>query len=137
MGNEPICMWCHAGGLEQLESMDCQRERLLVHPSHRAQLESYCRETATMKWRFLGGIGLSILLGILGALLVTRSAGSSGAVIAGAAVALVGVTLLRYPFATPETVAWIGVRRSITVVRLAACVILALAIGVAAYGLSL
>ncbi|HEX8615967.1 MAG TPA: hypothetical protein VF911_00160 [Thermoanaerobaculia bacterium] len=133
-----VCVWCHMAGSESLEMVECDRERVPVHPSHRALLESYCDETKAAKWRFLGGIGASILLGHIGVLLLLLSpAETFGAVTAGVATAICGATLIRYPFATPETLSLIGVRRSIVAGRVAGCLIVTIAVAVTVYGATL
>ena len=137
MMDPKLCFWCHAANLEPLESIDCEGDHAVVHPSHRRQLENYCGETAAAKWRFLGGIGASILLGFVGALLLILPSDVFGAVTIGVSTAACGVTLLKYPYATPETLALFGVSRSITMVRSAGYFILALAVAVAAYGVTL
>ena len=132
-----VCLWCHAAHPEPLESADCEGEHVVVHPSHRRQLENYCRETAAAKWRFLGGIGASILIGFVGVLLLMLPTDLFGAVTIGVSTAVCGVTLLKYPFATPETLTLFGVSRSITMVRSAGYLILALAVAITAYGVTL
>ena len=131
------CLWCHSAGTEELEPIDCGEERALVHPSHRPELEQYCRETEAAKWRFLGGIGASILLGVIGQLLLMLPSKMPGAVVLGIAATVAAVTILRYPFATPETVAMVGVRRSIRIARSCGYLILAIGVGLAAYGITL
>lgn len=137
MTKREMCAWCHTEIPEPLDSAECGPEKVLVHPSHRAQLEEYCRETAAAKWRYLGGIGASILISHVGLLLLILSRELLGAVTVGVATAVCGATFLKYPFATPETVLLVGVRRSITMVRSLGYVILAIAVAISAYGVTL
>jgi hypothetical protein len=135
---QTVCIWCHSAGDEALEPIDCVEQRALVHPSHREALESYCRNVDSAKWRFLGGIGASILLGVAGELLLVLLASKmAGALVLGVAATVAAVTILRYPFATPETLAIVGVRRSISLARWCGYLILAIGVGLAAYGLRL
>ena len=131
-----VCLWCHRAGSELLESTDCDGEQVVVHPSHRVQLDDYCRQTSFAKWRLLGGIGASILLSIVATLLLMLHSDPVGSVTMGVATAVCGLTLLRYPFATPETLLLFGARRSIMAVRAAACFILAIAVAITAYGVT-
>lgn len=135
MKKEHLCLWCDQGGPEPLVSVECGGNQALVHASHRAQLETFCHQVAAAKWRFLGGIGASIFLGIVGQVLLILPSKVYGVVTLGVAAAVVAVTLLKYPFATPETIALIGVRRSILLTRSCGYVILIIAAGLATYGL--
>lgn len=133
MTEQSKCLWCHAGGPE-LETVDCEGERALVHPTHREFLERFCRESAQAKWRFLGGIGLSILLGLVGQIILVTASRPFGIVMVGIAAAIAAVTLLKYPFATPETLALVGVARSVRLTRAIAYVILVIAVAIVGYG---
>jgi hypothetical protein len=138
MAKETFCLWCHRTNEEPLEQIACDGEAAFVHPSHRQPLEQYCRETAEAKWRFLGGIGVSILLGVVAELLAALTRFKMpAALLAGVAAAVCAVTLYKFPFATPETLAFVGVRKSITMTRSCAVVILVLGVGLAVYGLTL
>ena len=136
--SKEVCLWCHSSGSEALEAIECAGERALVHPSHRGALESYCRDADSAKWRFLGGIGASILLGVGGQLLlVMLTSKMAGALVLAVAATVAAVTILRYPFATPETLALVGVRRSIRLARVCGYLILVIGVALAGYGLTL
>lgn len=137
MTQRPMCAWCHAEIPEPLETANCGPEQVVVHPSHRAQLEAYCRRTEAAKWRFLGSVAASILLCLAGVTLLALDREVPGALTFGAAAAVCGATFLKYPFATPETLVLFGVRRSITMVRAMGYLSLAIAVAISAYGVTL
>ena len=133
--HEQRCAWCKAGAAEPLEAVSCGDENLLVHAAHRQALERFCREVAAAKSLFLGIIGGAVLLAVVGAAIAASGWKAQGGAVLGIALAICGATLLRYPFATPQTVALVGVRDSIRLVRIAAVIVLVLAF-VAAYNVA-
>ena len=108
-----------------------------VHPQHE---EAFLRnhERIQRRGRQLVLIVVSLLVVVPGVEIVTVVLGalSVGIVIIGIAVSLLGVVFILYPFATPETVALLGLRRSIIVVRWCGLVTVILGLVVAVIGIS-
>ena len=136
MTESPYCAWCREAGSEPLEQVTCADEIVFAHGSHRDALVEYCRATAAAQWRFLGGILSCVMVAVVGALVAVSGSKAAGAAVAGCAIALCGAILLKYPFTTPETVAMIGVRRSIRLARVSAVVLLLVAVAVVARGVT-
>lgn len=111
------CTWCHMETQEILESFACAGVLHLVHTSHREELRRYCEFSQAARRRFFAAVGTSILFCIIAAILLIFNADTAARLVAAAGTVLCGLTLLRYPFATPETLALVGARRSIRLTR--------------------
>ena len=128
------CAWCGREGAD-LEAVHCDGESMVVHPTHRADLERFCRRSANFKHLFVAVVIGFMLLGYAGQVVILAGAMGPGLMIVGAAVGGTGLTLLAWPFATPQTVARLGVKRSAWIVRAVAVFVLAIAITIVVAGL--
>jgi hypothetical protein len=115
------CLWCN-GSEGELRTVALhegkQRHDVLVHPAHEASLVGWHARVAGDTPRFVTIVAFTpmLLLAAVGvAALVSRA---STLVVVGLAVIALAAFIWRHPHATPQTVRLLGVRRSITVVRL-------------------
>lgn len=100
-------------------------ERFLVEPKHEAELRAYVAHAR--KWgRFCLVSVLLLSLICLGASTVVVVWPPAMLVIA-LATFLLGALVIAFPFATPETVAWLGIQRSVKLARVAGVLVLVLA----------
>lgn len=85
-------------------------EAFAVCPAHEAEFLAFHERVFRRQYRFLAGMGVIVVAAIAAALIGEPWA---------AAIALVfaGTVVFVYPFATPQTVALVGVRRSIALAR--------------------
>lgn len=107
-----------------------------VLPEHADQLRAFAALVQRKGRLFLGSI-VALVLAALGAALL-GSAGllsdRTSTAVAGLSVAGLGILLVFLPFATPETVAWLGVRRSVRLARILGAVALLLGLLIAGAG---
>jgi hypothetical protein len=85
-------------------------ETYWVCPAHEAELRAFHARLHRDKYRFLGGIALVVVAAIVAGLLDSERLG-------GVAMVGLGLFMLAYPFATPQTVQMMGVRASLRLVR--------------------
>lgn len=75
-------------------------------------------------------IGLIVLLQIVALVAITNFFSDAMILyVVGVITALIGVVIIRYPFATPETVKWLGYKKSITLARAAGYLTIAIGVG--------
>ncbi|MGH9457255.1 MAG: hypothetical protein ACRD2J_06390 [Thermoanaerobaculia bacterium] len=127
----PRCLWCNEADGELVDVVvdvvvDAQLVR--AHRAHEDDLVRFIERTTRSGWSFLGGIAVSLLLGVVAAALAATGQPRVAAATAAVATTVCGVVILRYPFATPETISLFGVKRSITMVRFCGVAILLLAV---------
>jgi len=113
------CAWSGAAGadLEQVEVETVDRwgrprgpRAFWVQPQHRAALVAHGRFAARYARWFLPAVVVSLALMVL----ATQLAGTPGLALG---LALFGTLLVALPFATPETVWMLGVRKSVLLAR--------------------
>lgn len=126
----PRCVWCNrsAGELRTLVlRRGREQQSVAVHPEH---------ETSVLDWHaFALRHEASLVLRMtLRPLVLLASIGLAALVdkrlipvVAGLAIAWVATTIWRFPFATPQTVGLLGIRRSVTLAR-------AIAVGIGIIG---
>jgi Kef-type K+ transport system membrane component KefB len=89
-----------------------REEILAVHPEHEQALRKYTDNARRFGVLFLVSIGVSVGAGLLLELVLLRMNPAYATIGIGLSVALLGVLVAIFPFATPETIAWIGARAS-------------------------
>ncbi len=132
------CRWCGSsdGELKTITvetptrfATSTKEETMSVHPEHESELRAFNKEVQAHGKRFLT---LSLFFGVvlpmigLGGLPFVSGAVVSSVI--GLSTLALGVVLYLYPFATPETVEMLGVKKSVRLVRI-------LAIGIVPLGL--
>lgn len=135
------CAWCgHSDDSLTTITVDApdrlaastREQTLAVHPEHEAPLRAYLEHARTHGRRFLVLVvllaGVGPLVGI-GLLAVSERLGLT---VVGSSVAALGGVLMVYPFATPETVHLLGVKRARVTVRVVAVLVVALGIWIVA-----
>jgi len=131
------CIWCNRqdGALtEVVLGKGLQSRRVGVHPEHEALLREWDARARAFELPLVMALAFLpfILIGVFGlaALIAPWLA------VPLACVGFVGMAIViwRHPYATPQTVALLGVQRSIAVARGGALLILALGIGLLAFG---
>lgn len=127
------CIWCHGsdGQLRTIEVTVTDRlgrnphpESVTVHPRHAPETRSFLELTVRHGGTFVGimaaATGVALVLGLLIAAVLDDVGGGEeywAAVLYGPWAILTGLLLVRFPFATPETVKWLGIARSRLLVR--------------------
>lgn len=94
--------------------MALEEKTFVVHPEHADHLRSFIGYVNRYTKVFVLSLVIVAVTLMFGSVLV-----SPGWVprLVGMGMALIGASLVVFPFSTPETAEWLGVRRSITVVR--------------------
>jgi len=142
------CYWCGSSDGEfktiTVETptrlaMSTKEETLIVHPEHEAELRAFNEKARAHGKRFLilallfGAIvpivGAGLLPFVVGAGLLPFVSDAVVTIVIGVSTVALSVVLYLYPFATPETVDMLGVKKSVRLVRMLAI------IGVAPLGL--
>lgn len=137
------CAWCGRsdGELQTIIvelpdrlTISTQEQSLTVHPEHETSMRSYAARIRTHGRRFLILVGLlGGLAPLLGTLLLIVQLGVGLAII-GSAVFALGIVLFAYPFATPETIQFTGVKTARVLVRGAAVLVTGLGIWILILG---
>lgn len=140
-----MCLWCgRAEGDRTTIAVEAPgriggsggEKSVTVHPEHANAVRAYVAEVRESGRRFLGGIALFAIAGPLGSagvILLSRPVGLLGM---GLSVVGTGATLIRYPFATPETVRFIGIRTAKRVVRAVGAGVVLLGVGIAGWAMA-
>lgn len=130
------CVWCSkdSGTLNEISAPMVNRyggapmERMFwVHPEHEGPFRRFAIDVNRNATRFilaLVGTGLGMLVAATICVVTDNEAVAIAGVVGGPIIA--SILMIRWPFATPETVDAIGIRSSIIAVRIVACVFLAL-----------
>lgn len=141
------CGWCGEadGELRELSLQTqgrfggpAREERFRVHPEHEAAFRAYHERTQRYGRAFLALV-VAVLVAAPIAEVVALILGAVGVGIMtiGVLVVVFGAALVALPIATPETVAWLGARRSVTVVRWCGVVIVLLGTGLGLLGVTM
>lgn len=101
---------------------------VFVEPEHEAELRRFAHFAQRNGRRALALLVAGTILALVGALLV--AAWPPGMWLVAAATLLLGVTIVVFPFATPETVAWLGLERSRLIARIGGAVLITMALWV-------
>jgi hypothetical protein len=122
------CIWCNRsdGALRTVTLQEGRGRRdVVVHPEHEAALAAWHARAAADGQRFVTTVAftpLALLAAVGIAALVSRA---STFVVLGLALIALSAFIWTHPYATPLTVRLLGVRRSITLVRVLAAVVAA------------
>jgi hypothetical protein len=137
-GEAARCIWCNrsTGAVREVSlpmvdrfGGNVKQQILWVHAEHEEALRRFVAGVVRNARMFL-----AVVLLIAGAmLLLVICAAFSGserwaAIGAASCTMLIAVTMVWFPFATPETVGAIGIHRAITLVRVLACGLFALGV---------
>lgn len=138
---EDSCIWCNRsdGALTTIRApatdrlgRDVGEETFVVHPRHAEDARSFLRFAARSAGLFVKGIALALVVAVGLTALVGYLEGTGrdedfwASVLFGPYCILVGLFIVRYPLATPETVRWLGLKKSKTLVRIPGWVLVAL-----------
>lgn len=122
------CVWCNGrdGRLEELSvsGIPGYGPRRRVHPEHRAETVEFF-ERAQREWSraLIAIVSLSVLLMFAVPLSILLGSELLTVILAGVGSVAIAVLVWRYPFPTPQTIRWLGIRRSVAVARGAALVL--------------
>ena len=94
-------------------------------------VEEYHAAFERSKGLFFGGIVAGTMLVVIGTIVQLGFGHHAGTLILAAGVALTGITIVLFPFVTPETISLFGVRRSIVIARVTGVLVVLTAIGIA------
>jgi hypothetical protein len=125
------CIWCNGS-----EGVVVERSAAIVdrfgtnatpqafwtHAEHEVPMRDFVASANANARTVVIGIAVALLAILLGSVAVAL-AGEGGRLLgiaAGVGTMAIGALLVRWPFATPETVSLLGVRRSMTMVRVLA-----------------
>lgn len=122
------CIWCHEaeGELTTITIPTTDRlgrnpgeESVAVHPRHASQTRAFCRFAARHGKTFVGVMVAGTIVAVALGLLVTTLLADVGqgedywfGILYGPYLVLLGFFTVRFPFATPETVKWIGIAKA-------------------------
>ena len=104
------------------------RETATVHvlPQHEPQLRGFAAlVNRRAKW-MLTSILAALIVGVVGTLIAPSGWPVTGGVLAGLGALGIGATFLACPFPTPQTVAPLGIARSVRIVRVCAWILVVL-----------
>ena len=122
----PRCIWCHqsTGELRTLLLRNGREHRfVIVHPEHEERVIDWHNFVLTHQASLVLRLALLplVLLAVIGLASLVNSRLIPIAV--GVVVVCVAATVWRFPFATPQTVSLLGVRRSVSISRALAVVL--------------
>ena len=122
------CVWCN-GRDERLEELSVAGipgygPRAQVHPEHREETVEFF-ERARRGWSraLIAIVSVAVLMMIAVPLTIPLGSELLTAIVAGVGNLAIAVLVWRYPFPTPLTIRWLGIRRSVAVARGAALVL--------------
>lgn len=128
------CIWCNESEGELVEVVLESSNRFgtspkptafLVHPEHEAAFRAFHEKKERHGKRFLIAIlGMAGALAVLEPLLLFLGAPRAAVAVCGVVVVATGLIAIALPFGTPETVSWLGLRRTITIVRWAGAILI-------------
>jgi hypothetical protein len=122
------CVWCNGrdGRLEELAvaGIPGYGPRVQVHPEHRAESVEFF-DRARRKWSraLIAIVSVAVLMMIAVPLSIPLGSELLTAIVAGVGNVAIAVLVWRYPFPTPLTIRWLGIRRSVAIARGAALVL--------------
>lgn len=102
-----------------------------VEPEHEAELRRFIDYSIRFGRLFLTLVMAASLLAVVGASLAPVWPWALWICLV--ATVAIGVTIIVFPFATPETVAWLGIRRSRTLARYGGIIVVGIAVWMAAF----
>jgi len=135
------CLWCNRPGADVHEIVVTTVNRfgaaprqatLAVHPEHEQALRAFNERVRRFGGLFLVLVGVCLGSALLLELVLLRMSPAYATVGIGLAVALLGGLIAAFPFATPETITWLGGRASMRLARGAGAVLVTAGILVAA-----
>lgn len=148
------CIWCNQSGGELRtielpapnqfphEGREPRLEEALVHPEHESRARDFV-ETAYREGGIFIGVMLFLpfLLFVPAAVAAALSIGGRGfeywmTIFGGAVLILLGLFMMRFPFSTPTTTRFLGLKHSIWLVRMLAVAIAAQGIWLLTSGVS-
>lgn len=115
------CVWCrgHDGALHEItvatrdRFASPQQQTFLVHPRHEDYVRAFAARYRRHGGRFLAVLLLTSVALTIGGLVFSFALGESVALVfVGGVLALEGTLIVAFPFCTPETVRWLGLRRA-------------------------
>lgn len=119
------CVWCN-GRDERLEELSVSGipgygPRAQVHPEHRAETEEFF-ERAQREWSraLIALVSVGVLMMIAVPLSIPLGSELATSIVGGVGNVVIAVLVWRYPFPTPLTIRWLGIRRSVAIARGAA-----------------
>lgn len=122
------CVWCN-GREERLEELAVAGipgygPRTRVHPEHRAEtVEFFDRARREWSRALIAIVSVAVLMMIAVPLSIPLGSDLLTAIVAGVGNVAIAVLVWRYPFPTPLTIRWLGIRRSVAIARGAALVL--------------
>lgn len=122
------CVWCNGrdGRLEELsvDGIPGYGPKTQVHPEHRAETVEFF-ERAQREWSraLIAIVSVGVLMMIAVPLSIPVGSELATSIIAGVGNVVIAVLVWRYPFPTPLTIRWLGIRRSVAIARGAALVL--------------
>lgn len=147
-GPDGKCIWCNGSGGElttievpaanqfPAEGVEPRREEARVHPGHEDRAKEFAERAHRQSGVFIVVMAfVPLLLVVPVALAMELAGGGPGGehwvrLVAGILLVVLGLFAIRYPFATPRTVEWFGMRSSIRIARVAAGVSVAIGVGI-------
>ena len=122
------CIWCHGtdGQLRTIEVPSTDRlgrnphkEEVVVHPHHAPATRSFCEFAARYAKTFVVAMVSGTVVAVALAVFITTSLAETSrgedywmSLLYGPYAILYGLFVVRFPFSTPETVKWLGLKRS-------------------------
>jgi hypothetical protein len=120
------CFWCNDADGEIValgRSWAGTSAPLHVHPDHSARATHFVERTERLRLPFLGLFLAAVVLAPILAVVRSRYPETSGLAL-GAYLFFLGAWLIALPFATPQTVRWLGARAATRLVRVLGILIL-------------
>lgn len=148
------CIWCNRSGgvLRTIElpapnqfphgERHPRLQEALVHPEHESRTREFVEAAHHKSGRFVVVMAfLPLIVCVPLGLAMELSAGEAArpfwtGVLLGPVIVLLGLFVLRHPFATPQTTRFLGLKYSIWLVRVAAALFVAQGIWLLGWGLS-
>ncbi len=139
----PVCIWSHetsdrtisvALDVPSATGGEGSRRTVWVLPEHEADLRA-CNASVTRNGRLflVATLGLSALVAVVASDVMGLPESASTAA-GGLGVAAIGLVIAALPFATPQTIQMVGIRRSVVFVRALGLLVAAMGVWVAAAG---
>lgn len=123
------CVWCNrsTGSIAE-HRIDTARGSFLlpVHDHHLPAVRRFCAGAARFERKLLPILLIALLFSSVVVAVVGSVSAQAQALLIGLLLLALAAILWIYPYATPFTVGWIGMRRSVVLVRVLALVVVAL-----------
>lgn len=121
------CIWCNGSdGTVSEQEIGTERGpiRVYVHDRHLDDVRRFCSGAARFERRLLPAFLIALMFSSVVVAVIGTISPAARSLLVGMLLIALATSIWIYPYATPFTVGWLGMRRSITLARILALVVI-------------